>query len=282
MAKRPGDITPSGTPETGLTSGNTDIEKFTDSTVSTDADEDRDLEMATEDDASEETEQIRAQIEETRAGLGETIDAIQERLSFSNISEQVSEQVSSAIESAKDSVYEATIGKVAHFMKNTGKEISHSSLVSTAKENPLPFILIGVGAGLLAYQGFGRGNTSRRNVRYGATPRLIGRQERRDDSPATMARAQSGIGSVTDTVSSTVSGNPFSVPTRRVSDSLNSSSPRIAASVMAATWAPAPASWASSSITSCWMSVESMSNATRRRVRRNASSRCHDTSIGCC
>ena len=205
MAKRPGDITPSGARDTGLTRGSTDIEKFTDSTVSTDAEDDRDLEMAGDDAASEETEQIKAQIEETRAGLGETIDAIQERLSFSNISEQVSEQVNSAIESAKDSVYEATIGKVAHFMKNTGKEISRSSLVSTAKENPLPFILIGVGAGLLAYQGFGRSNTSRRNVRYGATPRLMGRQERRDDSPSTMARAQSGLGSVTDTVSSTVS-----------------------------------------------------------------------------
>jgi hypothetical protein len=87
-------------------------------------------------------------------------------------------------------------------MKNTGKEISRSSLVSTAKENPLPFLLIGVGAGLLAYQGFGRTNMSRRNVRYGATPRLTGRQDR-NTSSSIMNTAQSGLSSVTDTVSST-------------------------------------------------------------------------------
>jgi hypothetical protein len=42
-----------------------------------------------------EAEQLREQIEETRRGMGETIDAIQEKLSFSNISEQVQAQVSS-------------------------------------------------------------------------------------------------------------------------------------------------------------------------------------------
>jgi predicted ribosome quality control (RQC) complex YloA/Tae2 family protein len=47
------------------------------------------------------TEEIKAKIEETRADMGETIDAIQERLSYANISEQVSEQVSNAIETAK-------------------------------------------------------------------------------------------------------------------------------------------------------------------------------------
>ena len=47
-----------------------------------------------------------------------------------------------------------------------------------------------------------------------------------------------------------------------------SSSPRIAASVIAATCSPTPASRASSSMTSVWMSVESMSNATSRRFRR--------------
>ena len=52
--------------------------------------------------APEETEHIKAQIEETRNQMGETIDAIQERLSFANISEQVSETVGNAIESAKD------------------------------------------------------------------------------------------------------------------------------------------------------------------------------------
>src|SRR5438067_937830 len=50
----------------------------------------------------DETEHLRSQIEETRKEMGETIDALQEKLSFSNVSEQVSETVSNAIETAKD------------------------------------------------------------------------------------------------------------------------------------------------------------------------------------
>src|SRR5215212_427947 len=102
----------------------------------------------------EETEQIKGQIEETRKEMGQTIDAIQERLSFSNISDQVSEHVSNAVETAKGAVYNATIGKAVDFMKNVGDGVSSSSIVRTAKNNPYPFILIGLGAGLLAYQSY--------------------------------------------------------------------------------------------------------------------------------
>jgi hypothetical protein len=109
--------------------------------------------------APDETEHIRGQIEETRREMGETIDAIQEKLSFSNISEQVSEQVNSVIETAKDAAYDATIGKARNFMKNMGNELSKSSVVKTAQENPFPFILIGLGVGLLAYNSFSRGSS---------------------------------------------------------------------------------------------------------------------------
>ena len=110
----------------------------------------------------EETEQIKAQIEETRKEMGETIDAIQEKLSFANVSEQVSEHVSNAIETAKDSIYEATLGKAVGFMKNAGKEISDSNVMNTVRSNPFPLLLIGLGAGLLAYQGMGKGRQMRR------------------------------------------------------------------------------------------------------------------------
>ncbi len=117
-------------------------------------------------DISEETDQIRSQIDETRAEMGQTIDAIQERLSYANISEQVSDQVNNAIETAKDSVYEATIGQVVKYMKTAGDEMSKNSMVKTVRENPLPFILIGAGAGLLAYNSYnkkeyGNGGTNR-------------------------------------------------------------------------------------------------------------------------
>jgi phage-related protein len=112
---------------------------------------------STNETTDEEPEQIKAQIEETRAQMGETIDAIQEKLSFSNISEQVSEQINSAVETAKDAVYDATIGKAGKFMTNFSNEISKTTVIRSARENPLPFLLIGLGVGLLAYNGFGGG-----------------------------------------------------------------------------------------------------------------------------
>lgn len=121
------------------------------------------------DDATDETEQIREQIEETRSSMSETIDAIQEKLSISNISEQVKEQVSehisSAVEAAKDSVYSATIGKVGEFMKTTGRELSKTEVGRVAKDNPVPMLLIGLGVGLLAYQS-AYGSKTRRSYRY--------------------------------------------------------------------------------------------------------------------
>ena len=100
------------------------------------------------------TEEIKEKIEETRNKMGETIDAIQDRLSFSNISDQVSEHVNFAVDTAKDALYEATLGKVREIMKNIGSELSKNSIVNTAKKNPVPFVLMGLGAGLLAYQSY--------------------------------------------------------------------------------------------------------------------------------
>jgi hypothetical protein len=66
-----------------------------------------------------------------------------------------------------------------------------------------------------------------------------------------------------------LAGRPASVATRRCSDSAKSSSPRIAASVTAATAACAPARAASISMTSPWISVESTSKTMSRLARRD-------------
>src|SRR4051812_19328735 len=87
---------------------------------------------ADDEELAQETENIKGQIEETRSQMGETLDAIQEKLSFSNISEQVSEHVHNAVETGKEAVYDATIGKAAGFMKNVTNNISSSSIVRTA------------------------------------------------------------------------------------------------------------------------------------------------------
>jgi ElaB/YqjD/DUF883 family membrane-anchored ribosome-binding protein len=117
------------------------------------------------DTGNDETEHLKSQIEETRNQMGETIDALQERLSFSNLSEQVSEHVNNAIETAKNSVYDATIGKAVGFMKNMGDGIGDTKFVRTARNNPLPLVLIGLGAGLLAYNSYYGSGGRRRSSR---------------------------------------------------------------------------------------------------------------------
>lgn len=135
--------------------------------LSTSATSDVDSDVDT---GNDETEHIKAQIEETRSQMGETIDALQEKLSFSNLSEQVSEHVNNAIETAKNSLYDATIGKAVGYMKDMGDGITDTKFVRTARNNPFPLILIGVGAGWLAYSlssGGGRARRGSRRLRQG-------------------------------------------------------------------------------------------------------------------
>lgn len=140
------------------------IEKYSDDYAASD-NEILDIETNTSEDAPEETEHLKAQIEETRSQMGETIDAIQEKLSFQNISEQVKEQVSehisSAFETAKDTVYDATIKKAGNFMQSMNKSVNKSldefskyEAVQIARANPLALSLIGLGVGLLLMNGY--------------------------------------------------------------------------------------------------------------------------------
>lgn len=105
-----------------------------------------------EDEVTAETEQLREQIEETRRGMGETIDAIQEKLSFQNISEkvqaQVSEQISGAVETAKDAFY-GKAGEIVNTVSRSFQEISKSDLAKKAQDNPAALALIGAGIGAL-------------------------------------------------------------------------------------------------------------------------------------
>src|SRR5690349_16717244 len=89
--------------------------------------------QGTDEDVPPEAEQIMDQIEETRSQMGDTIDAIQDRLSFTNLSEQVSDHVTNAVETAKVAVYDATIGKAADMMKNISNNVSNSTIITTAK-----------------------------------------------------------------------------------------------------------------------------------------------------
>ena len=84
----------------------------------------------------DEIEITKVEIERTRAGMSETVDAIQERLSPENLKEQAKDRV----EQAKDRVKEATVGKAQE---------AGSGIVDTIRQNPLPAALTGIGLGWL-------------------------------------------------------------------------------------------------------------------------------------
>jgi len=104
--------------------------------------------------ADQDPDQIRAEIEDTRAEMSQTINEIQERLSPEHLMGQV-----------KETVREATIGKVERVMETIGEVTepareAMSRAGSTIKEagtsvgnsmwrNPIPFALIGLGVGML-------------------------------------------------------------------------------------------------------------------------------------
>lgn len=105
-------------------------------------------------DYEEDAEQIRAEIEDTRAEMSQTINEIQERLSPEHLMGQV-----------KETVRDATIGKVERVMETIGEvtEPAREAMTragSTIKEagtsvgyriwnNPIPIALIGLGVGML-------------------------------------------------------------------------------------------------------------------------------------
>lgn len=162
------------------------------------------------DTSADDPQQIRSQIEKTRRDMSETIDEIQERLSYSNISEQVSERVGEAIDSAKTTVYEATVGKAENFMKNVGREMRHmgreiskTEAGKTVVSNPVPFALIGLGAGILLLNAYGKNKSSRSGN---------GREYGRDHdsfaaktAPSALKSVEKKIGGAYESVSETAS-----------------------------------------------------------------------------
>lgn len=116
------------------------------------------IESQSTSDVDENPEQLRAEIEDTRAEMSQTINEIQERLSPEHLMGQV-----------KETVREATVGKVERVMYKAGETISDvtepaleamgragtaiketgRSVGDTMWRNPIPVALIGLGLGLL-------------------------------------------------------------------------------------------------------------------------------------
>jgi ElaB/YqjD/DUF883 family membrane-anchored ribosome-binding protein len=114
-------------------------------------------------DSEENPEQIRAEIEDTRAVMSQTINEIQERLSPDHLMGQV-----------KETVRDATIGKVERVVDRVGETISEvteparevaglagnaikevgTTVADKIWKNPIPVALIGLGVGMILVRNF--------------------------------------------------------------------------------------------------------------------------------
>ena len=98
------------------------------------------------------TEDIRSQIEQTRAEMSDTIDAIQTRLSPARV-----------MADATDAVTEATVGRLKRLGQRTpgaGRE-----LLEMARHNPLPVALLATAAAGLIVRALNNGKRRRRTNR---------------------------------------------------------------------------------------------------------------------
>ena len=142
------------------------------------------------------TEVIRADIDQTRSEMSQTIDAIQQKLNPQLLMEQakatvmetatelmdhakdtateavdhVKEAAVEAVDHTKQTVHDATVGKVEHMVSNitdTAQETG-SGIVGMVKNNPIPAALVGLGLGWWYMQNQNKNKSAANN-----TPRYV-------------------------------------------------------------------------------------------------------------
>jgi uncharacterized protein YjbJ (UPF0337 family) len=118
---------------------------------------------------------LRGEIDETRAEMSDTIEAIQERLNpdrvgeqVERVAEQVKEQIRDSVQEltteAKAAIREATVGRVEHMIGEARESVNdlRYGIVERVRANPVPAALAGIG---LAWLLFGDSGQSRRRWR---------------------------------------------------------------------------------------------------------------------
>lgn len=120
---------------------------------------------------------LRNEIENTRAEISDTVNAIQAKLSPASLTDaagQITDQAVDKVKAAalevtdhiKHDIHRATIGKVEKMANNmrAGSQNAGNSIVNTVRENPIPAALIGFG---LAWLFFGKVNGNTTNTSDG-------------------------------------------------------------------------------------------------------------------
>ena len=103
-------------------------------------------------------EQLQHEIEETRAELGDTVDALAQKADVkARVSEKV-EQRKAALRERQEDIKGRVSGARERVSRTTPDEAKHaaSQFARTAKERPLPAIAVALGLGLLIGRAIGR------------------------------------------------------------------------------------------------------------------------------
>lgn len=124
------------------------------------------------------TEWIRRDIEQTRAEMSGTIDAIQRKLDPEVLKEKAKERFVEAKEHVKEEVREATVGKVQHMVHRAGHEVreARTTIIDTIRDNPIPAAMVAGGLAWLLMGGRKEVQSRRGGYDYRrayATPRYI-------------------------------------------------------------------------------------------------------------
>jgi phage-related protein len=163
-----------------------------------------------DEDSTPETEQLVSEIDDTRARMTDTVQAIGQKLDPQNVVHQ-----------ATETVREATIGRVEQMASNTGDAIQQTGggIVETVRSNPIPAAMTAFGLFMLwKNRQSGNGNRDWAYGRYAgpsARPDLYGRgsyaygdggQWQTSNGPGVADRARQTVGGAADTVGGAVSG----------------------------------------------------------------------------
>jgi len=96
-------------------------------------------------DENKSSDEIKADIEQTRNEMSQKINKIQERLDPNRLKEQAQETVRSAVSDSTDAL--------VSFVRDSAGDIGYT-IVDTIKHNPVPAALVGIGLGWMIFKGF--------------------------------------------------------------------------------------------------------------------------------
>lgn len=128
------------------------------------------------------SDDIRADIEQTRERLGETVEALGAQLNPSHLTQRV-----------KDSVRDATIGRVQTMANKTKERVADGGrgIANVIRENPLPAAMVAAGIGWMLLNNQGK--------RHDYRPEYI---DSASEEPNTAKRVVSGAVSATEGIAS--------------------------------------------------------------------------------